>query len=378
MGIVGRLAPAILKINRLNPTAGRIAYNAVSTGVGVTKKAAPIAGKIAKAVPVIGAGFTAYEAANGYNRAIEQGDDPGRAAFRGIGRTIGGFGGGIGGGAAGTALGPVGTFAGGIGGNVLGGEAGDAFGGSIYDYFNPNKQTQDLPASAQPMTVEEQRQRRREIQSRRAQQRQQQQQQPDTRLDIGGFKYSREADPSLVGLRLQTQSNNIDTVQGYSRDKFLISNQSKVALGQQGVDRYDIGQSNQTERYGIGQRYMTERQRNQLEAGTVNRRTDSDTTLGLARNNTELSLGLAKEGTSRYSTDAQLKLGLDTNRTSLQGTLAGYQNDVTRDKLKYADSDSERNLKRYGADLEYKLKDRNQNAMSANTALQILGGLYGR
>lgn len=361
MGIVGRLAPAVLRINKINPTAGRAAYNAVS---GIAKGArfvAPIAAKVGKAVPIVGAGLTAYDAASGYNKATAEGDDPARAAFRGIGRTIGGFGGGIGGGAAGTFAGPVGTIGGGLGGSYAGGEAGDALGGSIYDFFNPNKGEQPLPRNAQAMTKEEQRQRRREIQARRAQQ---PQQQPNM-LDIGGFKYSQGVDPTLAAIRMQTQSNNIDAVQGYSRDKFLISNQTRVALGQQGVDRYDIGQGNQTERYGIGQRYMTDRQRNALEAGTINRRTDSDTTLGLA-----------KEGTSRYSTDAQLKLGLDTNRTGLQGTLAGYQTDISRDKLKYADADSERNLKRYGADLEYKLKDKNQAYGFGTTALQMLQGYY--
>lgn len=361
MGIVSRLAPAILRINRINPTAGRIAYNALAGGVGIARRAAPIAGKLAKAVPVIGAGFTAYDAASGYNKATQEGDDPARAAFRGIGRTIGGFGGGIGGGAAGTFAGPVGTFAGGVGGSYAGSEAGDALGGSVYDFFNPNKGNQSLPASAQPMTIEEQRQRRQQIQARRATQ---QLQNPNT-LDVGGFKYSQGVDPTLAAIRMQTQSNNIDAVQGYSRDKFQISNQARVALGQQSVDKYGIGQENQTARYGIGQQYMTERQRNALEAGAINRRTDSDTTLGLGQ-----------QYTNRYGIDANLNLGRDTNATQRAIAEAGFRRDLGVAGIQGGQMDKDRDLKRYQGDQDYKLKDKGQSLGYATSALQILGGFY--
>lgn len=361
MGIVSRLAPTILRIGRVSPTAGRVAYGALATGVGVARRVAPIAGKLAKGAPIVGAGYTAYEAATGYNQATQEGDDPARAAFRGIGRTLGGFGGGVGGGAVGTFAGPVGTFAGGVGGGYAGGEAGDALGAGVYDFFNPKK-NESLPANAQPMTPEEQRQRRREIQSRRAQQPQTQQ---DTRLDLGGFKYSQGIDPSLVALRLQTQSNNIDAVQGYSRDKFQISNQARVALGQQGVDRYGIGQSNQTERYGIGQQYMTERQRNALEAGTINRRTDSDTTLGLGQ-----------QFTNRYGIDAKLTLGKDTNATQRAIAEGGFRRDLGVAGIQGGQMDKDRDLKRYQGDQDYKLKDKGQTLGYATSALQILGGFY--
>lgn len=351
-GLVRRLGPTVAAIGRRNQTAGRIAYGALSGAARGVNRAAPIAGRVGKALPYAGAAFTAFDAYGNFNEAQRQGVDPGRAAFMGIGSTLGGFGGGLAGGAAGTFAGPVGTLAGGIGGGTAGGAAGGQIGGAIYDYLNPNRET-PLPKSSQAMTIEEQRAMREQIKARRARE-----QPVDNRLDLGGFKYSKEIDPALVAIRLQQQGSNIANIQGISRDKLQINRDYQATMGQQGVDKY-----------GIGQMYMTDRYRAGLDAGVENNRTRSSTQLGLGDQYTRRFI----EG---KGIDANLSLGRDTNATQRAIAESGYRTDLAKTGLEYGDRDKERGLRRYQGDQDYQIRNKQTDGQFAVGALATLAGFY--
>lgn len=386
MGFVKLVTPAILGIAKRNKTAGKLAFNTLAGGIGVSKK-------IGKALPVIGAGITAVDAYGNYQSAAAAGEDPGQAALEGIGATLGAFGGGI----AGTALGgPVGGIAGYLGG----GEAGRRLGRKGWDAATSQY---NQPASAIP-TIEEFRQRQMQRQQR-LKQSQAGNFPGGGMMNIGGFQYSKEADPTLVALRLQQQGQNIDKVQGYSRDKFGIAAQLRSQLGQQYTDRYGIGQMNQTDRLGIMQSNLTQRYGIGQQAGVENRRTLRDERLGLGQQYTDRyaigrnasrdeTLGLGQQYTQRYGiarqsdvenrrTDSNTRLGLGQQYTdrfgmSLKAGNERYGLDTQR-QLGFGElglRDRERKDKNRQFDVNADIQRQQVNNNFGLGAMSTLAGLY--
>lgn len=306
MGFVRLVTPAVLGLARRNPQAGRIAYNALAGGARLGRNAG-------KALPYVGAGLTAAGAAYDYNSRTASGEDPGRAAFIGIGNTLGGFGGGV----AGSALGPVGT----VGGSIAGGAVGGKIAGKIWDSATGGFKEQSAP---KPYTYEEQIAIRNNARAKR------QQQQSGDMYDIAGFRYSQGVDPALAGMRMQQQHQNINAIQGYSVAKHLSNNELRGTLGQQSTDRYGMGQMNQTERLRILQNNTTDRYGMARTAEVDNRRTLRDERLGLDKGRTDRytvgrnaqrdeTLGRDQRYTERYIVGRNAQV--EDNRTRGEVTL---------------------------------------------------------
>lgn len=411
MGIVGTLTPLVLGVARRNPQAGRLAYNALAGGVGAARTArnvagsvaggarnvaGSVAGRVARNAPIIGSVALAGDAYLNYNNAVKDGQDPGRAAFKGIGRVLGNVGGGIGGTAV---AGPIAGVAGGL----AGGEFGDRIFGKVYDWAGG-----DNTPVPKPLTVEEQRAIRERARARNggaANNAAQNANAMGDMYDVGGFRYSKGADPSLVGLRLQQQAQNINSVQGYSVAKHLSNNQLREALGQQSTDRYALGQQGQTDRLGIMQSNITQRYGIGRQADVENRRTQRDVTLGLGQQYTDryntlqgnitqrygigrqadvenrrtqrdVTLGLGQQYTDRYGMSLKAgneRYGLETQRQLGNRDMNLRERDITES---YGLKERERKDKRYMFDQDALLRGRQIDNNFAVSGMGILAGLY--
>lgn len=324
-GLVRGASPYILKLGKFNPAAGRMAYKALAGTVKVAR-----GGKgLLKAAPIVGAGVTALDAYGSYQGATARGEDPGKAAFAGIGSTLGG----LGGAALGSFAGPVGT----VGGGFAGASGGSAIASRGYDALSNILGGGDKDPTSYGMSIEEQRAYRRNRRRNLG----------DDKTDIAGFRYSPNADTGLVALRMQQQGNNYKIMQDNSSLKHLSNNDLRATLGQQGIDRY-----------GIGQMYMTDRYRAGKEAEVENNRTRSGTTLGLGEQYTARFLG-GKE------LDNQRMLGMRS--LDIEGR---------RVDLDYGDRREERQAKErmYGVDADVRRRS-SDNAMAVG-ALGALSALY--
>jgi hypothetical protein len=399
MGIVSTLSPLVLGVARRSPRAGRLAYNALATGVGATRTARSVAGgaagKIAKGLPIVGSVALAGDAYLNYNNATQNGEDPGRAAFKGIGRVLGNVGGGIGGTAV---AGPVG----GVAGGMAGGEVGDRVFGKIYDWAGGNS---NKPAP-RPYTAEEQIAMRERARARNGgSPTANNNNNGSNMMNIAGFQYSPGADTGLVAMRMQQQAQNINAVQGYSTTKHISNNELKSTLGQQYTDRYGIGQLNQTERLRVLQDNMTSRYGIGRQADVENRRTQRDTTLGLGQQYTDryntlqgnmthrygigrqadvenrrtqrdTTLGLGQQYTDRYGMNLKAgneRYGLETNRQLGNRDINLKERDLTEG---YGLKERERKDKRYMFDQDALLRGRQIENNFAVSGLGIFANMY--
>lgn len=331
-GLVRGASPYILKLGKFNPAAGRAAYNALKAGVKGGQAIARGGKGLLKAAPIVGAGVTALDAYGNYQGALASGEDPGKAAFSGIGSTLGG----LAGGTLGSLAGPVGT----LGGGFAGASAGSALFSQAYDglanTLGGGKTNQPVSYGMSP---EEQMSYRRRNRRRNMD--------DDNRTDIAGFRYSPNADTGLVALRMQQQAGNYQTMQQNSSLKHLSNNDLRATLGQQGVDKY-----------GLGQMYVTDRYRAGKEADVMNRQTDAGKTVSLGQQYTERFLG-------GKDLDNQRMLGMRS--LDIEGR---------RVDLDYGDRREERQARErmYGVDADVRRRS-SDNAMAVG-ALGALSALY--
>jgi hypothetical protein len=363
MGWVKAVTPAVLGIAKRSPRAGNLAYRAIqgiSKGQQVAGPAVKsFASKAGKSLPYVGAGVTAIAATGSYQDAVNRGENPGKVAFRGIGETAGGF---IGG-AVGSGAGPIGTVGGYFGGSMAGGAAADAAWNAM-----TGGDSSDKPVNYN-MTVDEQRERRRQL---RAQGRLATRAGQDGMIDIAGFRYTPGVDNALVMGRMQQQFQNINAVQGYSRDKHMINAQLKGTLGQQATDRYMYGQMYGTDRHNNLQNNITSR-----------REIDAIKSVSLGQQYTQRFGKQLDAGNERYRDTTSRIHGTqdrDNNRYGLETTRRGqdqnYQLNMYDLQQGYGLKERERKDKRYKSELDYRSSMRNSDNLRDVGMYQAIGGLF--
>lgn len=289
----------------------------------LTPAAGKIAGKAARALPVVGAGFTAYNAYDNYQQAKGSGDDSARAATRGIFRAAGTLGGGalglIGGGG-------IASAATGLLGGMAGGEAGDRIGGAAYDKIMGMMGTESpVPA---PYTAAEQ------AAMRAAR---------PTAANSPSSKYRFGAsNPELAMFEM-----NVDA------GKYVTDARSRQVQGEQLNNRYAGGlqlaalrntnatqlaglqNTNSTQLAGLRNSNLTQQNISFRGFDTQDRSTEASRQIGLSNINAQKAIGLDQGLTSRFNTatiaGAQIRTNLDNNITSRQANTlqAGVMNNQT-------------------------------------------------